>query len=158
MGRCRLHAPGKGEVVTVEPALTSFAATFVPAEVPRNAHLVFWNDEPQGAPPPNSDSYTRLAVGEHAVASLPTRRVSLRDALPILLALPAEAEVHRSVAFFAACGRTAVGYLAKGSILPSVTASGQDVWRLGVLDRGRATAPQQPCRCPSTRGPRDPLG
>jgi superfamily II DNA or RNA helicase len=120
--------------VTVEPALTSYAATFVPAEVPRNAHLVFWNDKPQGAPPPNSDSYTRLAVGEHAVASLPTRRVSLRDALPILLALPAEAEVHRSVAFFAACGRTAVGYLAKGSILPSVTASGQDVWRLGVLD------------------------
>ncbi len=65
---------------------------------------------------------------------VPTQSISLADTLPMLLALRPGETAHRSVAFWAACTRTALGYVGTGKILPAVAPSGRDRWRLGVLD------------------------
>ncbi|MGW4333783.1 SNF2 helicase-associated domain-containing protein [Rhodococcus koreensis] len=119
--------------MTAEPTLAGCAATFVPADPPRDSRLVFWSDSPDGRQPPSADSRTRIFTGRE-VNSVPTQNVSLADALPMLLSPAPGDTAHRSVAFWAAAARTAVGYLEAGKVLPSVTPRGRDVWRLGALD------------------------
>ncbi|OUS91130.1 DEAD/DEAH box helicase [Rhodococcus sp. NCIMB 12038] len=119
--------------MTAESTLAGCAATFTPADPPRDSRLLFWSDSPNGPRPPSADSRTLIAAGG-AVNGVPTQVVSLADALPMLLALDPGDTAHRSVAFWAACARTAVGYLGAGKVLPSVTPHGRDVWRLGALD------------------------
>ena len=119
--------------MTAEPTIAGCAATFVSADPPRDSRLVFWSDSPDGPKPPNTDSRTGIFTGE-AVNSVPTQNVSLADALPMLLSPAPGDTAHRSVTFWAASARTALGYLGAGKVLPSVTPHGRDVWRLGTLD------------------------
>ncbi|MDI9976165.1 DEAD/DEAH box helicase [Rhodococcus sp. IEGM 1307] len=119
--------------MTAGPILAACAATFVPSDPPRDSRLAFWRDSPDGPLPPSIDSHTRMAIGS-TVERVPTQSVSLADALPMLLALRPGETTHRSVAFWAACTRTALGYVGAGKVLPAVTPGGRDSWRLGVLD------------------------
>ncbi|ELB86894.1 helicase, partial [Rhodococcus wratislaviensis IFP 2016] len=119
--------------MTAGPILAACAATFVPSDPPRDSRLAFWRDSPDGPLPPSIDSHTRMAIGS-TVERVPTQSISLAEALPMLLALRPGETTHRSVAFWAACTRTALGYVGAGKILPAVAPSGRDRWRLGVLD------------------------
>ncbi|BAH49421.1 DEAD/DEAH box helicase [Rhodococcus opacus] len=119
--------------MTAETALATCAATFVPADPPRDSRLVFWCDSPDGAGPPSTDSHTGIFTGSE-VSTVPTQYVSLADALPMLLSLPPGRTAHRSVAFWSACAHTALEYLGAGKVLPSITRHGRDAWRLGILD------------------------
>ncbi|WP_128641831.1 DEAD/DEAH box helicase [Rhodococcus opacus] len=119
--------------MTAEPILATCAATFAPADPPRDSHLVFWSDSPDEPPPPGARTRTWITTG-NTVESVPTHSVSLADLVPMLLALSPGDTTHRSVAFWAACTRTALGYVAAGKVLPAVAPSGRDIWRLGALD------------------------
>jgi hypothetical protein len=61
--------------------------------------------------------------------------VPVTDALPGLLAVdPADPRIRRSVGVWAAAAVAGVGLIARGRLLPSMTAEGSDAWRVGPLD------------------------
>ena len=61
--------------------------------------------------------------------------VPVAEILPELVCLdPADAGVRRSVAVWAAAAAAGVGLVARGRLLPTVTAAGADAWRAGPLD------------------------
>ncbi|HEY5886739.1 MAG TPA: SNF2 helicase-associated domain-containing protein, partial [Acidimicrobiales bacterium] len=109
-------------------------ATFVPADLPRDGALALWTwPEPVG----EADSELEVVrpspnrMRRHVV---PVRLVPLRDALDALVELPASQPVRPSVRAWAAVARIAVELIARGRLLPGLTASGADAWRLGPLD------------------------
>ena len=109
-------------------------ATFVPAALPRDGALALWT-----WPEPIVGADSELAVVRPSPARLqrhvvPVRLVPLRDALDALVDLPASQPVRPSVRAWAAVARVAVELIARGRLLPGLTSSGADAWRLGPLD------------------------
>ncbi len=66
--------------------------------------------------------------------TVPVRRILIAEAIDALVDLPAAAEVTPSVQAWATAARLAVELIARGRILPGITAGGIDCWRLGPLD------------------------
>ncbi|MBW0117636.1 DEAD/DEAH box helicase [Pseudonocardia abyssalis] len=106
-------------------------ASFLPADPPRTGTLVLWGD------PPAPTGSLGIAGGPGGVVRPePVRLVEIGDALPLLLA--ADDTAAGSVLFWAAAARTALGLVARGRLLPGVTAGGWDAWRAGPLDAADA--------------------
>ncbi|MHA6625202.1 SNF2-related protein [Pseudonocardia sichuanensis] len=120
-------------------------AVFTPADPPRAGRLLLTGDllPDLGTPgtadvvPPPGDATVRSAG----------RWVALDDALPALLhAEPAgtrnsagqNGRLAGAVAFWAAAARFAVHLVARGRLLPGVSPSGYDAWRVGPLDAADA--------------------
>ncbi|MCX4391052.1 SNF2 helicase-associated domain-containing protein [Micromonospora peucetia] len=110
----------------------SHAVTFTPADPPRAGVLLVWS--PDGdAPPggPGDPVKVTLATPPHGQpASVPARRVSVATGVPLLLAGPA---TDPAAAFWAAAAREALHLAARGLLLPAVTPTGHDTWRVGPL-------------------------
>ncbi|HET9559235.1 MAG TPA: ATP-dependent helicase, partial [Actinomycetota bacterium] len=109
-------------------------ATFVPAALPRDGALALWT-----WPDPIAGADAELAVVRPSPARMqrhvvPVRLVPLPDALDALVDLPASQPVRPSVRAWAAVARVAVELIARGRLLPGLTSSGADAWRLGPLD------------------------
>jgi superfamily II DNA or RNA helicase len=135
--------------------LTGREATFVPApagEVPAAGHFALWHP---GRPAAESGTVggrdaghragggrgagARLELVLPAGASVRTRsveahRFELDEAIPMLAALPADADVTASVAAWAVAVKAAVDLVARGRLLPAATPDGVAVWRVGPLD------------------------
>jgi superfamily II DNA or RNA helicase len=105
---------------------------FVPGDIPRHGGFACW-----GAGP-GPDKVELVFPG--GTYGLRKRQVTatfmpVAEILPELIYLrPAAGGLRRSVAVWAAAATAGVGLVARGRLLPTVTADGADAWRAGPLD------------------------
>jgi hypothetical protein len=132
-------------------------ATFVPAEAPHRSWLALWVAD-QAIDGASDALELALPAGSQVRRRrVPVRRLALADALPLLLDLPADADVGPSLHAWAVAARLAVELVARGRLQPGASgdvpaqqrrsgtpspdrlqpgASGDAIptWRLGPLD------------------------
>ncbi|MCX5401888.1 DEAD/DEAH box helicase [Streptomyces sp. NBC_00102] len=110
-------------------------AVFLPGDPARNGSVAFW--DPEGGPLPATSSgvATTLTVALGADRTLAVRALCLpvREALPLLTRGRAAEGASESVAFWGAAGLLALQLVARGLLLPGLSATAQDAWRAGPL-------------------------
>ncbi|MEZ5379995.1 MAG: SNF2-related protein [Acidimicrobiales bacterium] len=128
------------DIDTIEP---SWEATFVPLDPPRASYFALWDPaDVGGLPMARSDSrYKPIDVAlvvpfgsgplRTAVAA---RRLPIRDAIEVLGGRSVRQESTRSVTVWGAILRSGLGLVARGRLLPWVSANGWDAWRVDPLD------------------------
>ncbi|MGH3274771.1 MAG: SNF2 helicase-associated domain-containing protein, partial [Streptosporangiaceae bacterium] len=112
-------------------------AVFIPDVIPRRGVFAFWG----GSPGPGEVELV-FAGGRYGIRKrlVSAHLVPVADALPMLLGVdPGAASrpdppVRRTVSVWAAAATAGVGLVARGRLLPTVTADGADAWRAGPLD------------------------
>ncbi|MCZ7434542.1 DEAD/DEAH box helicase [Streptomyces sp. WMMC1477] len=126
--------------------LSGCAAVVEPADPPRLSTVAFWRPDgtpPDGtaaAPPGEPAELTVALPGEDGAAGLrtvPVLRLSVAEALPVLTRARAAASApgtEPSAAFWGAAALLALQLAARGRLLPGLTATDHDAWRLGPLD------------------------
>ncbi|WP_436770780.1 SNF2-related protein [Yinghuangia sp. YIM S09857] len=121
-------------------ALARCAPVFEPADPPRASHLVFWS--PDGVDLPfRAGERTELAVAapDPATGAVVRRdvsavRVPVAAAVPVLSRARTAPGAHRAAAFWGSVCVAALQLVARGRLLPGVTAGDFDAWRVGPLD------------------------
>ncbi|MGC0328703.1 superfamily II DNA or RNA helicase [Streptomyces sp. SAI-170] len=113
------------------------AAVFLPAPLPREGRIAFW--DPEGEPVSSSDGRTELTVVRpHGKgvrrASTPALSLPLDQALPLLVRARRDPAAHPATACWGAAALHALRLTARGRLLPGLTPSGHDAWRAGPLD------------------------
>ncbi|MFE7618019.1 SNF2-related protein [Streptomyces sp. NPDC057496] len=114
--------------------LSSCSVVFLPGDPARAGRLAFWY--PDGSAPPNAPgSVEELdVVGADArVYSVPARMVPVRDALPVLTRARVAAHASDAAAFWGAATLLALHIAARGLLLPGLSATDHDAWRVGPL-------------------------
>jgi len=112
------------------------AAVFLPAPLPREGRVAFW--DPDGGPLPAED--TELTVVRPHGASGVRRRTApaltlpVGEALPLLVHARRDPAAHPATACWGAAALHALRLVARGRLLPGLTATGHDAWRAGPLD------------------------
>ncbi|MFD7295393.1 DEAD/DEAH box helicase [Streptomyces sp. NPDC059897] len=119
----------------------SAAAVFLPDPLPRAGRIAFWTPEgpdgPIGSGLPGADGELTLVrphgstVRSHKVPALV---VPVLDALPLLLRARRTRGAHPAAAAWGAAAAHALHLVARGRLLPGLTASDHDAWRAGPLD------------------------
>ncbi|MDH6588207.1 superfamily II DNA or RNA helicase [Streptomyces sp. SAI-135] len=120
------------------------AAVFLPAPLPREGRIAFW--DPEGAPLPaaenpgtTSPERTELTVVRpHGAAirrrTAPALTLPVAAALPLLVRARRDPGAHPATACWGAAALHALRLTARGRLLPGLTATGHDAWRAGPLD------------------------
>ncbi len=114
--------------------LSRCSAVFVPADPARTSRVAFWN--PDGSTPSDaSGTSSELTV---VGAGLRPRTVSalflpVRDALPVLTRARAVAQASPATAFWGAAALLALQFVARGLLLPGLSSTDHDAWRIGPL-------------------------
>ncbi|MFE5186378.1 SNF2-related protein [Streptomyces sp. NPDC056628] len=117
---------------TVPPRL---AAVFLPAPLPREGRIAFW--DPDGDPLPAQDGELTVVrphgstVRRRTTASL---TLPLTEALPLLVRARHDPAAHPATACWGAAALHALRLTARGRLLPGLTPTGHDAWRAGPLD------------------------
>ncbi|MET9390951.1 SNF2-related protein [Streptomyces sp. NPDC006624] len=112
-------------------------AVFLPAPLPRDGRIAFW--DPEGEPLPAGD--TELTVVRRHGAGVrrrttPALSLPLETALPLLVRARHDPAAHPATACWGAAALHALRITARGRLLPGLTATGHDAWRAGPLDPG----------------------
>ncbi|WP_299536324.1 DEAD/DEAH box helicase [uncultured Streptomyces sp.] len=143
-----------GAVYEHVDALLRRAAVFLPAEVPRDGRVAFWDpgDGPWDpadhlpaagaaeAPGPDDPAVGEITVvrrhGADGVRgrAVPALLLSVADALPLLAAARERTTVHPATRCWGAAALHALGLVARGRLLPGLTAGSHDAWRAGPRD------------------------
>ncbi|MFE6619182.1 SNF2-related protein [Streptomyces sp. NPDC057740] len=123
-------AESAGEAVPVR-----LAAVFLPASLPREGRIAFW--DPEGGPLPAED--TELTVVRRHGAGVrrrtaPALSLPLAEALPLLVRARRDPAAHPATACWGAAALHALRLTARGRLLPGLTPGGYDAWRAGPLD------------------------
>ncbi|MES5818851.1 DEAD/DEAH box helicase [Streptomyces sp. RG80] len=118
-----------------EQVSVRLAAVFLPAPLPREGRMAFW--DPEGGPLP--DGHTDLTVVRPHGAGVrrrtaPALELPLADALPLLVRARRDPAAHPATACWGAAALHALRLTARGRLLPGLTAAGHDAWRAGPLD------------------------
>lgn len=107
-------------------------ATFVPEEPAHGSHLALWHEDFD-----EGDTEVVLALPAGSTVrrrSVRSRAVPIGRALDALVELAPNADVPPSVRAWSVAARLAIDLVARGRILPSISPSGLDTWRVGPLD------------------------
>ncbi|WP_256256774.1 DEAD/DEAH box helicase [Nonomuraea pusilla] len=135
--------------------LVQRAVVFEPGDPPRTGQVTFID----------TGGDDRLAVVEQHEGELRARqatgtRVPVAEAVSALARARADASAHPAARFWGAVALVALQLVARGRILPGVTAGGYDSWRAGPLDaadaervRDLAAAMPATARCVPLDGP-----
>ncbi|KAB1149896.1 DEAD/DEAH box helicase [Streptomyces luteolifulvus] len=121
-----------------DPVPVRLAAVFLPAPLPREGRVAFW--DPEGGPlPGDSTGHTELTVVRRHGAGVrrrPAPALSLRldEALPLLVHARRHPAAHPATACWGAAALHALRLAARGRLLPGLTPTGHDAWRAGPLD------------------------
>ncbi|MDN3021846.1 DEAD/DEAH box helicase [Streptomyces sp. S.PB5] len=120
---------------TAEQVSVRLAAVFLPAPLPREGRMAFW--DPEDAPLP--DGHTDLTVVRRHGAGVrrrtaPALELPLAEALPLLVRARRDPAAHPATACWGAAALHALRLTARGRLLPGLTADGHDAWRAGPLD------------------------
>ncbi|MFE9017210.1 SNF2-related protein [Streptomyces sp. NPDC007808] len=118
--------------------LTSCCAVFLPGDPARTGRFAFWRAEGGAAPCVPSGSVEDLTValpGADGVepVSVPATVLPVRAALPVLTRARARAQGHRAAVFWGAAAVLALQLVARGALLPGLSVSDHDAWRVGPL-------------------------
>ncbi|WNF30968.1 SNF2-related protein [Streptomyces sp. C11-1] len=119
--------------------LSRCSAVFVPADPARTGRIAFWN--PDGSTLPAAPGISsETAVSDLTVVGADLRRrtvaalhLPVRNALPVLTRARADAQASPSVAFWGAAGLLALQFVARGLLLPGLSPTDHDAWRIGPL-------------------------
>ncbi|KND40232.1 MULTISPECIES: DEAD/DEAH box helicase [Streptomyces] len=130
-------APEAGTAVPARPAVpVRLAAVFLPAPLPRHGRFAFW--DPAGGEPPPGDTEDLTVVRQHGTGArrgtVPARYVTVGEALPLLTRARRDPAAHPATACWGAAALHALRLVARGRLLPGLTADGYDAWRAGPLD------------------------
>ncbi|MEV5970747.1 DEAD/DEAH box helicase [Streptomyces sp. NPDC051921] len=131
-------------------ALFGSAAVFLPAALPRDGRVAFWcpdggplpgtrPDEDDAPGPPGSAERGELTVVRRHGTGARTRTVPavllpVAEALPHLVAARHHPAAHPAAACWGAAALHALHLIARGRLLPGLTADDHDAWRAGPLD------------------------
>ncbi|MEU9339494.1 DEAD/DEAH box helicase [Streptomyces sp. NPDC048290] len=111
------------------------AAVFLPAPLPRNARMAFW--DPDGGTP-QGDTLELTVVRPHGSSvrrrKTPALALPLATALPLLVRARHDPAAHPATACWGAAALHALRLAARGRLLPGLTGEGFDAWRAGPLD------------------------
>ncbi|MEU5887055.1 DEAD/DEAH box helicase [Streptomyces sp. NPDC047461] len=118
-----------------DPVSVRLAAVFLPAPLPRQGRMAFW--DPEDGPLP--DGHTDLTVVRRHGAGVrrrtaPALELPLAEALPLLVRARRDPAAHPATACWGAAALHALRLTARGRLLPGLTATGHDAWRAGPLD------------------------
>ncbi len=114
--------------------LTGVEATFVAADPPRDGWLALWD---RAGDLPDADDHLELVFPAGTRVrrrNVPVRRLPLEEALDPLLALRWNEGASVSVRSWSAAALMALELVGRGRLLPGMSPSGHDAWRLGPLD------------------------
>jgi superfamily II DNA or RNA helicase len=132
--------------------LAECAVVFEPADPPRSGTVAFFDppgaggsagaagDLPLVATPGDgtarrgSVTVAVPAAGGVDVVTVPAVRLPAADAVPVLTEARRRSGAHRAAAFWGAVTLAALQVVARGRLLPGVSAAGFDAWRAGPLD------------------------
>ncbi|MFJ9425055.1 SNF2-related protein [Streptomyces sp. NPDC101249] len=116
---------------------TRLAAVFLPAPLPRDGLIAFW--DPEDGPLPAEDTQLTV-VRPHGAGvrrrTVPALTLPVAEALPLLARARRDPAAHPATACWGAATLHALGLTARGRLLPGLTASGHDAWRAGPLEPG----------------------
>ncbi|MGW6736380.1 DEAD/DEAH box helicase [Streptomyces sp. NPDC055013] len=134
-------------------------AVFVPGDPARTGRVAFWRADGGAIPlaaagsaeDPTVEDLTVALPGEDGVelVSVPAVLVPVRAALPVLTRARASEQAHRAGVFWGTATVLALQLVARGLLLPGLSADDHDAWRAGPLrpedvDRVRALAASMP--------------
>ncbi|WP_333743670.1 DEAD/DEAH box helicase [Streptomyces ardesiacus] len=119
--------------------LAGCCAAFLPGDPDRTGTVAFWRPDgevpgthPSGTP---GDLTVVLPDGDGVEAvTVPAVLIPVRAALPVLTRARADADGHRASVFWGAVALEALHLVARGLLLPGLSAADHDVWRAGPLD------------------------
>ncbi|MEU6533088.1 DEAD/DEAH box helicase [Streptomyces sp. NPDC046928] len=120
---------------TDESVPARLAAVFLPAPLPREGRIAFW--DPDGDPLPAQDGELTVVrphgstVRRRTTAAL---TLPLTEALPLLVRARHDPAAHPATACWGAAALHALRLTARGRLLPGLTPTGHDAWRAGPLD------------------------
>jgi superfamily II DNA or RNA helicase len=137
-------APGRDRLLGSLPEVAAGEAVFLPADPPRLGRMAFWTP---GSGPPDLGTETEelTVVRPHGSsvrrAEVPAAAVPVGQALPLLtrcraLGADGSGRASAATAFWGAAATLALSLLARGRVLPGVSAEGFDAWRVGPFDAG----------------------
>ncbi|GAA4935400.1 SNF2-related protein [Streptomyces coeruleoprunus] len=115
--------------------LARCSTVFLPSDPARSGRLAFWRPDGEDLP------YVEEAVVQEVTVVADDARtrtvravcVPVRDAVPLLTRARATADASRTTAFWGAATLLALHLVARGRVLPGVTAKDVDAWRVGPL-------------------------
>ncbi|MGW0144245.1 SNF2-related protein [Streptomyces sp. NPDC003333] len=120
---------------TDETVPARLAAVFLPAPLPREGRIAFW--DPDGDPLPVQDGELTVVRPHGSTVRRRTtaaRTLSLTEALPLLVRARHDPAAHPATACWGAAALHALRLTARGRLLPGLTPTGHDAWRAGPLD------------------------
>ncbi|MFI2782141.1 DEAD/DEAH box helicase [Streptomyces sp. ALB3] len=134
--------------VTVDRLLRC-AAVFLPAALPRDGRIAFWDPE-ETLTPAGFDAVLRAVgpdltlteltvVGRHGTdgvraRTVPAVELPVADAVPLLARARHRAVAHPATRAWGAAALHALTLVARGRLLPGLTAGDEDAWRAGPRD------------------------
>ncbi|MGY0019590.1 DEAD/DEAH box helicase [Streptomyces sp. YJ-C3] len=111
------------------------AAVFLPAALPREGKVAFWSPDGSGLPGA-AEEITVVRPHGPGVRSrrVPALVLPVVDALPLLVRARRTRGAHPAAAAWGAAAAHALHLVARGRLLPGLTVSDHDAWRVGPLD------------------------
>ncbi|MYU26105.1 ATP-dependent helicase [Streptomyces sp. SID8352] len=142
-GRGHGHRPARaaeraagGPPAAAEAVPPGLAAVFLPAPLPRDGRIAFW--DPAGAPGPPAGDGEITVVRPHGSSvrrrTTPALSLPVAEALPLLVRARRDPAAHPATACWGAAALHALRLTARGRLLPGLTPDGDDAWRAGPLD------------------------
>ncbi|MDX3746562.1 DEAD/DEAH box helicase [Streptomyces sp. AK08-02] len=115
------------------------AAVFLPAPLPRQGRVAFWDPEGDTGLPDEGAGRTELTVVRRHGAGVrrrttPALTLPVDAALPLLVRARRDPAAHPATACWGAAALHALRLTARGRLLPGLTPAGHDAWRAGPLD------------------------
>ncbi|MFB9467708.1 DEAD/DEAH box helicase [Streptomyces cinereospinus] len=114
------------------------AAVFLPAPVPRQGRVAFWDPDGGSLPTaPGAASAPLTVVRPHGAGvrrrAAPALTLPVDEALPSLIRARHDPAAHPAAACWGAAALHALRLVARGRLLPGLTPTGHDAWRAGPL-------------------------
>ncbi|MFF3379025.1 DEAD/DEAH box helicase [Streptomyces sp. NPDC002680] len=115
------------------------AAVFLPAPLPREGRIAFWDPTGDTGLPGEGDTHTELTVVRRHGAGVrrrttPALTLPVEAALPLLVRARRDPAAHPATACWGAAALHALRLTARGRLLPGLTPAGHDAWRAGPLE------------------------
>ncbi|MFF7093789.1 SNF2-related protein [Streptomyces rubradiris] len=130
---------GSRETRAGHPAWARLACVYLPAPLPRDGRLAFWDPAGDPLPPAPEDTAEELTVvRRHGAGArrhrVPALTLPLARALPLLVRARRDPAAHPATACWGAAALHALRLVARGRLLPGLTPAGHDAWRAGPLE------------------------
>ncbi|MFJ7150505.1 SNF2-related protein [Streptomyces sp. NPDC100445] len=124
---------------TGHPVPVRLASVYLPAPLPRQGRLAFWDPDGDPLPPAaGADTQELTVVRPHGAGvrrrQVPALTLTLADALPLLVHARRDPAAHPATVCWGAAALHALRLVARGRLLPGLTPGGHDAWRAGPLE------------------------